>query len=93
MDGAYPYPESIPPQPGPGNPTFGAPFGGPPPAYPTTLPPAVEYPSGGGNNKKRILLVVGAVVQVEIRQAHQLHKAPGLVIPQPKHAVRTGVDV
>ncbi|KIU13733.1 hypothetical protein [Mycolicibacterium llatzerense] len=68
MDGAYPYPESIPPQPGPGNSTYGAPYSapsaGPPPAYPTTLPPAVQYPSGGGNNKKRILLVVGAVVAV-----------------------------
>ena len=68
MDGAYPYPESIPPQPGPGNSSYGAPYGapsaGPPPAYPTTLPPAVSYPSGGGNNTKRILLVVGAVVAV-----------------------------
>ncbi|MGX9671610.1 Rv0361 family membrane protein [Mycobacterium sp. HM-7] len=67
MDGAYPYPESIPPQPGPGNSTYGAygaPAAGPPPSYPTTLPPAVEYPSGGGNNTKRILLVVGAVLAV-----------------------------
>lgn len=62
MDGAYPYPESIPPQPGPGNSTYGAPYGGP---YPTTLPPAVPYPSGGGgSNTKRILLVIGAVAAV-----------------------------
>lgn len=62
MDGAYPYPESIPPQPGPGNSTYGAPYGGP---YPTTLPPAVPYPSGGGgSNMKRILLVIGAVAAV-----------------------------
>ncbi|MUL65314.1 hypothetical protein BOO86_12625 [Mycobacterium sp. CBMA 234] len=64
MDGAYPYPESIPPQPGPGNSTYGAPYAGPPPAYPTTLPPPVSYPSHGGNNTKRILLIVGSVAVV-----------------------------
>lgn len=54
MDGAYPYPESIPPQPGsgtspqpiPGGPppggAYGAPYGGPPLAYPGQSAPA--YP-------------------------------------------------